>query len=723
LAPNAIRLYAAFLLAATSSLSQDAGALRGLVTVEPGGSPVEHATVLIVQLRRSAVTNAEGRYEFTDLPPGTYDVLAHLHPLTDERRQVVIQAGQAAALDIHLGLAPVHEHITITASGREESTLETFQTVTAVESLDLKEKSAASLGAVLENEPGVAKRSSGPGTSRPVVRGFDGDRVLILQDGIPTGTLSYQSGDHGEPIDVTQLERVEVVRGPATLLYGSSAIGGVVNAVTSHHQVFQDPHQGGRGHITGLGGSNNGLGGGSAGVEYGHAGWLLWAGGGGERTGDYHTPIGEIENSATKFTNTNMGLGRYGGKAYGSVGYGLYDGEYGIPVADADGERVALKFRRHNVRFNGGLRNLQSFTERFDLSLNYSDWNHREIEAGQTGNVFDNRQLAWRGVFEQRRRGRWSGSFGGQGLRRDYKATGEEAITPPVDQNSFALFALEQFDLEKFRLQFGARVERTSYDPAALRSRSFTGFSGAAGIQVPLWAGGSFVANYTHSYRAPALEELYAFGPHVGNLTFEIGDANLRRERAEGLDLILRHHGSRVRGDVNFFQYWLGGYVFLAPTGNIEEGLVEAAYRQSDALYRGTEARLDLGIHQNLWLNLGFDAVRAELRQTDTPLPRIPPLRGRLGFDARYKGLSVRPTLILSNDQERLFPTETRTAGYGVFNLTASYVVTRQHTLHIFGVTAFNLADNLHRNHLSFIKRFAPEIGRGVRFNYTLQVF
>jgi iron complex outermembrane receptor protein len=219
------------------------------------------------------------------------------------------------------------------------------------------------------------------------------------------------------------------------------------------------------------------------------------------------------------------------------------------------------------------------------------------------------------------------------------------------------------------------------------------------------------------------LEELYARGPHVGNLTFEIGDANLGRERADGLDASVRHHSSRVQADVTFFQYWLGSYVYLAPTGAIEDGLVEAEYRQADSQYRGTEGRLDVGLHPNVWLHLGFDMVKAELRDTDMPLPRIPPLRGRAGFDFRYRGLSVRPTFQVADRQDDIFTTEEATAGYGVFQLDASYMLARRHVMHIFGVNAFNLGDRLYRNHLSFIKSFAPEIGRGVKFYYTMQLF
>ncbi|MCL4854190.1 MAG: TonB-dependent receptor [Bryobacteraceae bacterium] len=712
--------------------AQSGGVLKGKVVLDPSGEVVHSATVMIVQLGRSVQTDTEGAYQFNDVPPGTYDVLAHLHPLGDQRQRVTITSGTAAAANFKLRLAAVHEQITVTASGREETALEAFQTVTSMQTLELTAKSAPSLGEVLENEPGVAKRSSGPGTTRPVIRGFDGDRVLVLQDGMPTGTLGYQSGDHGEPVDVTSLERVEVVRGPATLLYGSNAIGGVVNAVTSHHQVHQHPHPGLRGHLTGMGGSNNGLAGGSGGFEYGYRNWLLWGGGGRQRTGDYHAPLGKIENSQTDNSQASVGLGHYGSKYFASLGYGFQEGTYGIPAGVEDllhseegpdeHELVDLKFQRHNVRAGMGVKDLWSM-ERFALTLDYTDWHHREMSLGEVHNRFYNKQFSYRGVFDQKKRGHNSGNFGFMGRYRDYKAIGEEAFAPPVTQTAFAAFALEQFNFEKFRIQLGGRIENTGYTPSGLRDRSFTGVSGAAGIQVPLWRGGSFVTNYTHSYRAPALEELYSYGPHAGNLTFEIGDANLRRESAEGLDVSLRHEHSRIKGEVNFFQYWIGDYVYLAPTGGIQDGLIEALYRQGDAHYQGIEGRIDAGICPNLWLNLGVDAIRATLTSTDMPLPRIPPLRGRIGMDVRYKGLSIRPGLLLTNQQDRIFPTETATAGYGAIDLAASYVYTQKHAMHVFGVNAFNLGNNLYRNHLSFIKEIAPEIGRGIRAYYTIQFF
>jgi iron complex outermembrane receptor protein len=329
----------------------------------------------------------------------------------------------------------------------------------------------------------------------------------------------------------------------------------------------------------------------------------------------------------------------------------------------------------------------------------------------------------FRGVFDQRKTGRFTGSWGFSGFRRDFESVGEEALAPPTIQNNFAVFGLQEIDFERVRFQLGGRVEHNVYDPEGSLKRSFTGFSGAAGVRFGLWAGGAFVANYTHSYRAPALEELYNNGPHLGNLTFEVGNPLLRRERNDGFDVSLRHDSKRVRGVANFYYYNIKDFVFLAPTGEIEDNLIEAVYSQADSRFRGTELSFDFAAHENLWVNTGFDYVNAELKGTGTPLPRIPPMRARLGLDWRHGNLNVRPEAVFVKDQDRVFTTETRTPGYTLFDVTASYTIPSRHYAQVFSVVAFNLGDRVYRNHLSFIKDLAPEIGRGVRFSYTIRYF
>jgi iron complex outermembrane receptor protein len=702
------------------------GSLRGKIILADGGTPLHNVIVNLVQLKRSAETDEQGAYEFQNVPPGTYTILAHMEGFPDQTQQVSIAAGGSATLDFTMRLNGLKEEVTVTATGSEQSVFESFQSVNTVDSLTLAQEAHTSIGEVLDKEPGVAKRNFGPGSARPVVRGFDGDRVLVTQDGASTGSLASQSADHAEPVDVLSLERLEVVKGPATLLYGSSATGGVVNAVTGHDYA----HEGWRGYFTGIGGTTNNQGGASGGLEYGTGKWMLWGNGTLQRTGDYDTPLGRIEQSFTREANGTLGVGHYGDKNFASFTYGYDHRRYGIPFAsffetggEELGSNVSIEARRHDFKFSGGWRDLGGFVNGFKLTLDYSDYAHDELEGEAVGTHFSNKNFMYRGVFDQHKTGRFSGSWGFAGFRRDFTSTGAEALAPPTIQDNFAVFGLEEIEFERVKFQLGGRVEHNGYNPDGALERSFTGFSGAAGVRVGLWQNGAFVANYTHSYRAPALEELYNNGPHVGNLTFEIGNPLLRREGNDGLDLSLRHDSKRVRGVANFYYYNIKDFVFLAPTGEINENLIEAVYDQADSRFVGTELNLDFAAHENLWVNLGYDYVNAELKETATPLPRIPPMRARVGLDWRYKAFDVKPEASFVKDQDRIFPTETRTAGYALFDLSGSYTIAHPHYAEVFSVSAFNLGDRLYRNHLSFIKDLAPEIGRGVRFSYTIRYF
>ena len=226
-----------FILACTSLMAQT-GTIKGSVTLATSGDPLHHARVLLLPLGRSVDTNEQGQYEFTNIQPGKYQITAHMMALSDTRQRVELAAGAIVVADFKMALSNMKQELTVTASGKEETPLEAFSSTSSIDSLDLATKSGTSLGDVLDHEAGVNKRSFGPGNTRPIIRGFDGDRVLVMQDGMPTGTLSSQSGDHGEPVDPAALERVEVVRGPATLLYGTNALGGVVNMITRGGSSF-----------------------------------------------------------------------------------------------------------------------------------------------------------------------------------------------------------------------------------------------------------------------------------------------------------------------------------------------------------------------------------------------------------------------------------------------------------------------------------------------------
>ena len=746
-----ILMLAILFASVVSTSAQTGGSIKGKITYGDG-VVLHNATVQIVQTKQTTETNDDGTYELAGVAPGRYTILVHLEGFADESRVVSVGANAATNADFALRIASLKEQVTVTASGTEISVFDSFQSVNSVGSTRITEKAATSLGDVLDGETGVAKRSFGPGSSRPVIRGFDGDRVLVLEGGVRTGSVGSQSGDHGETVDPMGAERIEVVKGPGTLLYGSNAIGGVVNVIGHDDDEASD---GFRGFATVVGGSADKQAGVSSGLEYGYRKFLLRGNLSAQRTGDYNSPLGTIPNSASRSNSTSFTAGYFGQKAFARGTYGFDVRRYGIPFAalfeggDEGGEALAgalptvddevdLRARKHNVRFGGGFRDLSnSFLSGLQYNFDYTNYRHKEIERADgidtVGTIFDNETFSYRSMFEQAKHGKLSGRFGFEGFNRDYAVNGaEQLIQGSVKHNSFSAFALEELSLDRVKFQFGGRVENTRYRPenADLLGRSFTGFSGGAGVNVDLWKGGTFVANYTRSFRAPALEELYNNGPHIGTITFEVGNQDLENETSDGLDFSLRHQSGRFRFSGDVFYYRIKNFVYLARQDedgdgqvDIEDGLPVGRYSQDDARYVGAEFNADVKINDYVGAFASFDMVNATLTDLDLNLPRIPPARGRIGLDLRYKDLSVRPEAVFAAAQKDVFPLETPTAGYGMVNVAGSYTIGRQHFAHIISFNAYNLTNKLYRNHVSFIKDLVPEIGRGIRVGYTIRFF
>ena len=738
---------------------QGTGSVRGAVTFTEGGQPVHGAVVLVVGPGLVALTDDRGEFEIDSVPPGTYEILAQREHLTARRQTITIQSEQTTVVDFALELSPVHEEVTVTATpGGGTTTFEAFNAVTTLDSFELSTNVAGTLGDALENQPGVAKRSFGPGSSRPIIRGFDGDRVLMMEDGIGTGDLASQSGDHGVTIDPNGLERIEVVRGPATLLYGSNAVGGVVNAVTPHESYRDSMTEGTRGQMSSDGGTANTQAGTNASVQHARGKLMVWAGGGARRSGDYETPEGTVENSETRLTTGRAGVGYFGERLFASGGFTLEDSRYGVPFAGefhgegdagAPGEEqsevfVDIDSQRRVGRFDVGMQNVgTNVLDAFRVVVNVIDWGHDEIETvdrtERVGTMFNNRTYVVRTEFDQRQTATLSGKYGVWTKFRHYVATGEEALAPPTDQTAFAAFGYEELVFGPHRLQLGGRVERNAYtvdprtesdpaenggvEPPEVRDRDFTGMSASVGFQTNLGEDATFVTNVTRSYRAPALEELYNFGPHVGNLLFEIGNPDLEREATLGLDLSVRHQSPRLRGNFNFYVYDIDNFVFSAVTDEVIDGLSVAEFLQGDSRFIGFDAKGSVRLGEQVWLNLGLGLVDAELTTTNEALPRIPPLRGQLSVDVPYRGFTITPEWIFASRQDRVFREETETDGSSVLNVRASYVWPSQHMVHIVSVAGYNLTNELYRNHTSFIKDLAPEIGRGVKFGYSLRFF
>ena len=799
--------------------------MQGSVTLEANGDPIRGALILVVGSGAFALTDAQGTFEIGDLPAGEYEIVAQRDYLTASRQTVQVEPSGTATADFVLSLSPVQEEVTVTASaGGTETALEAFNAVSTLDVFDVARETTGDLATALQHEPGIAVRGFGPGANRPIIRGFDGDRVLILEDGIRTGDLSGESGDHGVAVDPVGAERIEIVRGPATLLYGSNAVGGLINVITPHASYRESLFQGTRAQLGTDVGSANGQLGASAGLQHSRDGMYYWAGGSTRSTDDYSTPAGVVENSATESTNARAGVGWARDRLFWSAGVTLNDGRYGVPFAgqfhghhdehgheeeagghedDHHGEmaggheedlheeaRIALDWQRRALRVEGGLQGLTNgFVEGVQLSLNVIDWGHNELEieggSERVGTRYDNRTYIVRADVDQRQTDRLSGRFGAWARVRDFEAAGVEALAPRTDLGSFAAFAYEELNFGRFRVQFGGRVDRDDYQVAARsgghahddhddhdapddhdmhddhdmdddhddhdmdddhddhgadddhddhddhdeqvpeapdpRDRQFVGASASIGMHADLGAGNALVANLTRSHRAPAIEELYNFGPHVGTLSFDIGNPDLDPESTVGLDLSLRHRGERVRGDLNFFVYDIDNFIFGNRSGAELENLPVYNILQGDSRFIGFDAQGSFRLAGQAWATVGVGRVDARLTATDEALPRIPPLRGTLTLDVPYRGFTVSPRIMFAARQEDVFRGETATDGYTLVDIRASYVWPAQRTAHIVSFTASNLTNELYRNHTSYIKDLAPEMGRSIRANYTLR--
>ncbi len=738
-------------LTASLALAQGQGSISGHVTFQ-GNVALHNTSVQVVQLKRFAVTDETGKYEISDIPPGIYTVLFRLEGFTDLTRIVDVKRGESNQLDVQLQISAVRGEVTIMADGSEQSVFDSFKSVTSVNSNRLIQKASVGLGATLEDEAGVARRGFGVGSSRPVIRGFDNDRVLVTKDGIRTGSLGSQSGDHGETIDVLNVERIEVVQGPSTLLYGGNAVGGIVNAVIDDATTAEG---GLRGNFTTLGNTNNRQAAAAGGLVYGFKKWEFMGNGSFQREGDYTTPLGRIPNSSTRSGSGTFGADYFSNKYFIKNSFSLDSRRFGTPyvalfedgevpvlngheLPETPDEATDIDSRNFSYTLKGGFRNFGSFVESGDFSINYNRYQQREI--GTVDNVdtlnttFRNNTFSYRASFDQKPGHRLTGTFGFEGFSRDFSVVGEEILIEgaKVDQNSFSVFTLQNLAFKRISFQFGGRVENNRFNPLStnLDDRNITGVSAGLAAKIGLWKGGNLVIGYTNSFRSPSLDELYNNGPHTGTVSFEVGDDQLKGERTNGLDISLRHLSDRFRLEANVYYYKIKNFVYLTPVDengdgefDIEDNLYVKEYRQSDASFIGTDVNLTAKVNSYVSAFFGSDLIHGKLTRLNENAWRMPPTRGKIGLDFNYKGLNVRPELIFARTQSRVFLLETPTAGYGIFGLSASYTIANDHMAQSFGFDSFNLGDKLYRNHLSYIKDLAPEAGRGFRFSYSVRFF
>lgn len=622
--------------------------------------------------------------------------------------------------------------------------------VTVVDRDEILGSGAVTLGALLGNKPGIAQSSFAAGASRPIIRGLDNYRVKFLENGLGGDGVSAVSEDHGVPIDPLSATRVEVVRGPATLRYGSAAIGGVVNVINSRIPAAL-PDGGFTGDASASYDTVSDGRQGSALMEAAAGNVVFHADAYDRKTDDYRIP-----GSPSKQDNTwTRSQGVAGGASVildnGHVGASVshFDADYGIPIPDP-ADPTFIDMEQTKVQAAAEFNDLGPWLGTIRLNGGYNKYNHGEVGgiSGVVGSSFDDR--LWEGSAEVLHGsvGPFTGAFGVHAIRHELNAGGEGGeLLAPTETRTLAAFLFEEMPItEALKLQLGGRVEHVVVEGGALdeatlavnrEERSFAPLSGSGGLVWKL--GGNWVAGATAqvSQRAPEAPELFSKGPHEATETFELGDPALGKETAVSTELSLRREGRDYAFEAAVYRTKFNGYVLKSLTGetcddtydtctNYPGGagteLDQVRYSQQDATFRGLEiggrhSIFDLGAGV-VGLDGQFDLVRAEL-DSGGNVPRIPPMRVGAGVYYEADDLTSRIGFLHAFKQNDVGAFETETGGYTLLNAELHYLLPEQVTggtpveLSLIGE---NLLDDDVRNHVSFKKNGMLLSGRNVRF-------
>lgn len=657
------------------------------------------------------------------------------------------------------GQAHAHERartldaVEVTASPLGNAVDELARPVEVLAGETLDARKAGTLGETVERLPGVQSSFFGAGVGRPVIRGQDGARVQVLNGGTGAFDVSTVSADHAVTLEPFLADQIEVLKGPATLLYGSGAIGGAVNVVdgrvptapvgraTSGRAELR--YGTGADEVTGMVRFDA-----DAGAVTLHADYFR------READDYEIPghawapglvAGELEEGAdpsdlARGTLPNSRLTTQGG-AVGATWFGehawlgaaasTYRSDYGIPPgthahveagndhggADAGAEEfVRLDLRQDRFDLRGGWRGLGPLRE-LNLRLTTSRYEHTEFEGAEVGTVFRNDGLEARLEAVQQEWNGWRGAFGLQFGARDFEAIGDEAFVPPSESRDLGLFVVQERAFGDLKLEFGARHDRIALRPEGAATTDFGATSLAVG---GLWQLNDTVhlsLNLDRAERAPTAEELFSDGPHIATRSYEVGDAGLGKERALGAELGLHLHAGQFEGELAVFRTAFDDFIYLADTGLALDALPVRAWVQGDARFTGWEAegRVDLAENAGgLWqLRVFADGVAAEL-DDGTPLPRIAPMRAGVDLEWRLGGWRARLGALRVAEQDEVAPGEEATPGYTLVDAGLAYHWDRDRTGWELFLEGRNLTDREARAHTSFLKDVAPLPGRNV---------
>ncbi|SAI74768.1 outer membrane protein [Bordetella ansorpii] len=645
-----------------------------------------------------------------------------------------------------IALAPV----IVTGNPLGSDELSSPSTVVQGKELDLRR--GATLGETLNGLPGISTTTYGPMVGRPIIRGMDGDRIRLMQNGVGTLDASSLSFDHAVPQDPLSADRVEILRGPAALMYGGNAIGGVVNTIDN--RIPMEPIDGVQGTVAGSYGSGSQDRNGGVQVEGGNGTVAIHADVYGRKTGELRIPgyahsasqraldPADEDQARDRLPNSDghddggaFGLSITGDHGYGGISYSGFESEYGSVAESA----VRIRMRQERFGMAGEIRDLDGFIKSVKANFAYTDYQHKEIEDGETGTIFKNRGYEARLEARHADLGPVHGAIGLQFGQTRFSALGDEALVPTTDTDSMALFLVEEWKVnDRLTLSAGARADHTRLSPTAggnarfdgSEERDFTAGSASLGAVYkldPIW---SVAANGAYTERAPTFYELYSNGPHEATGQFLTGDQSLGKERAWSADLALRYRQNANHGSIGVFYSRFANYLGEFNTGryrsddgdvvdaSTDDALPEARYRGVRAQFYGIEAEsvtrvLERNGHR-LDLGLTGDYTLARNLDTGEPLPRIPPLRLRVALDYGYGPFDAGVSVSKAFSQHRRPDEDTSTAGYYSLDGSLGYRFKLNATQWQAYLRGINLTNQDIRYATSVLRDVAPQGGRAV---------
>ena len=725
--------------------AQDGAVIAGRV-LTPMGTVATDAEAWLVEIDIRSPVDAEGRFSFADLPAGTF--LVQVSSPRWGRNVQRLEARQGVVEEITISLEPLREldEIVVSASPRALRGFDAAQPLSVVSGSDLSTRAASSLGETLSREPGVSSTYFGPGSSRPLIRGLGGDRVRLLEGGIGVGDASDTSPDHAVSIEPRSAERIEIVRGPATLLYGSSAIGGVVNVI-DRRIPSRVPYDRITGYLEGLAGTVADELTGTIDLSAAFGPFVAHGGALSRDTDDYSIPgfaevapaadaragesgregqvFGLLENSFVETRSADIGGSIIGAAGYAGLSYGGLDTRYGVPGLGGEAGVVSIDLKTRRWDLKGEWRHSGDRLNSVQWRFGRSDYTHVELEGSAVGTTLLNDSWEGRVEVDHQMVGTLGGAVGIQLSGRDFEAIGDEAFFPPTATDRVGVFLFQEFGLDGLGVQLGTRFEQLKADNVELASATdFHGLSGSVGLN---WASEdqiSFGASLARSVKFPNAEELYSNGPHLATRAFELGDPDLDQESALSVDGTVRIRQGRLTGALTVFVNRFTDFIYRGEVEEERAGLPVFIFQQANARFVGYEIETEIEVfhsdRHHAALQLFSDYVRAELTEPKSPLPRIPPLS--IGFGGLYDGgrLHAHVSARRTARQSRVARLEGETPGYTMVDGSVTYRLFSGRLIHEITLSGTNLSDEEARSHVSLLKDSAPFPGREIQLIYRL---